>query len=111
LRRERCDLLHEGRDQVLLGSLSDVWCPDCIYNPVTTLFTVGNQCPDTDDRVIDVLGEPVAQFGSNLIIGLADMAVGGGETLQVRDSLDVPNDDVVHAIPALATVPSCSSCH
>ena len=47
LRRESRDLLHEGRDQLHLGSLSDVGRPERIYGPVTAFFTMGNQRSDT----------------------------------------------------------------
>ena len=57
---------------------------------------MGNQGTDTDDRVVDVLGELVAQLGSNLVIALADMAIRGGEALQVGNGFDVPNDNIAH---------------
>ena len=79
LRRQNSDLFHESRDQVLLGSLTDVRCPERIYNPTTGFFTMGNQRPDTDDRVVDVLRELFAQFGPNFVIALADVAVSGGD--------------------------------
>jgi hypothetical protein len=46
--------------------------------------------------VVDVLGEPVPQFGSNLVIALANMAIGSGEAFQVGDGLNIPNDHVAH---------------
>ena len=79
LRRQNSDLFHESRDQVLLGSLTDVRCPERIHDPVPAFLPVGNQRPDTDDGVVDVLGELVAQLGSNLVIALAGMAVSGGK--------------------------------
>jgi hypothetical protein len=60
---------------------------------MATFFTVGNQRPDTDDRVVDVLGELVAQFSSNLVIALADVTVGSGEAYQIADRLHVPHND------------------
>jgi len=57
---------------------------------------MGHQCPDTDDRVVDVLGELVAQFGSNVIIALPGMAIGSGEAFQVRDGFDIPNYHAAH---------------
>jgi hypothetical protein len=47
LRGESRDLVHEGRDQLLLGSFSDVRCPERIHGPVTAFFAVGNQRADT----------------------------------------------------------------
>jgi hypothetical protein len=46
---------------------------------VPAIFTVRNERPDTDDRVVDVFGELVAQLGSNLVIALADVAIRDGE--------------------------------
>ena len=57
---------------------------------------MGNQRTDTDDRVVDVLGELVPQLGSNLVVAFADMAVSGGEALQVGDGLNISNDHVAH---------------
>jgi hypothetical protein len=57
---------------------------------------MGNQRPDTDDRMVDVLGELIAQFGSNLVITLACMAVRISEAPQVRNGLNIPNDNPVH---------------
>jgi hypothetical protein len=71
-------------------------CPDSIHNPVTTFFTVGNERPDANDGVVDVLGELVPQFGSDLVIRLAKVAVRGSEALQVGDRFKVPYDNIAH---------------
>ena len=71
-------------------------CPERIHDPVTAVLSMGDQRPDANDRVVDVLGELVSQFGSNLVIGLADVAVSGGEALQVGDGLNISNDHVAH---------------
>lgn len=55
---------------------------------------MGNERPNTDDRVVDVLGELVAQFGSNFIVALASVAVRGREAFEIRDRFEVPNDGV-----------------
>src|SRR5262249_23265061 len=70
-------------------------CTDCIDHP-PVIFAVSNQRPDTDDRVIDVLGEFVSQEGANFFVALPSMACRNGEAFEVRDRLDVPNDDVAH---------------
>jgi hypothetical protein len=57
---------------------------------------MGNERPDTNDRVVDVLGELVADCSGNFLVALAIMAVGGGESLDVGDRLLVPDDDVAH---------------
>jgi hypothetical protein len=54
-----------------------------IHAPMIAFFTAGHQRADTNDRVIDVLGELVSKFGSHFIIALADMTVRCGEALQV----------------------------
>jgi hypothetical protein len=59
---------------------------------------MSDQSANTDDRMVDVLGELVAQFGSNFVISLADVAVGSSEAFQVRDGLDIPNDEVAHGV-------------
>jgi hypothetical protein len=64
---------------------------------------MGHQCPDTDDRVVDVLGELVAQFGSNVIIALPGMAIGSGEAFQVKDGFDIPNYHAAHVDVQQAT--------
>ena len=43
-----------------------------------------------------LLGELVAQLGSNLVIGLANVAVSGGEAFQVGGRLNIPYDEVGH---------------
>jgi hypothetical protein len=74
LRRQRRDLLHEGRDQVLLWALSDVRCADCIYNPVTAFFAVGDQRPDAND------GACRTAAGRRMNIGLtSDTALGAAQ--------------------------------
>jgi hypothetical protein len=62
-----------------LGSFSDVRCPKRIHSPMTAFFAMGDQRADTNDGVVDVLGELVPQFGSHFILGLADMAVSSGK--------------------------------
>jgi hypothetical protein len=57
---------------------------------------MGHQCLNADDRVLDVLGELVAQLRSNFLIALANMAVRGGEAFQVGDRLNIPNDHIAH---------------
>jgi hypothetical protein len=57
---------------------------------MTVLFTVGNQRADTDNRVIDVLGKLVAQFGANFFIALADTAVRGGEAFSDQGRFRYP---------------------
>jgi hypothetical protein len=54
--------------------------------------------------VVDVLAELVAQLIADLVVGLADVAVSGGEAFQVGDRLDVPNDDVAHAAHSIGSV-------
>jgi hypothetical protein len=60
---------------------------------------MGNQSPDTNDRVIDVLWELVANRITNLVIALAVMTVGGCKALDIGDRFDVPSDDATHVAP------------
>ena len=85
---------NEG-DQGLLGAFTYMRRAKRIDSPVT-IFLMGNQGTNADDRVIDVLGKLVAQFGTDLIIAFAQMAIRSGEAFQVRDGFDIPNDDAVH---------------
>ena len=82
LRRQGRNPIHEGCDQLFLGSFPDARCPESVYGPATAFFPVGNQRPYANDRVVDVLRELVAQFGSNLVMGLADVAVRGGKFMR-----------------------------
>src|SRR5262249_44296141 len=63
-----------------------------IDRPLVILL-MGNQGADAEDRMIDVLGELVAHCSANVVIALANMTVGSGEALEVRNSLNVPDDD------------------
>ena len=85
---------NEG-DQGLLGAFTYMRRAKRIDSPVT-IFLMGNQGTNADDRVIDVLRELVAHFRANFIITLAIVTVGGGEALDVGDSFDIPNDDAAH---------------
>jgi len=49
-----------GRDQLLFGSFPDVRRAECFYRPMVTLF-MSDECADTDNRVVDVLWELVAE--------------------------------------------------
>jgi hypothetical protein len=71
---------------------------------------MGNQRPDTDDRVVDVLRELVAHFGSNVIIALPGMAIRSGETFQVRDGFDIPNDDLAHTADSTCSLSKSPFC-
>jgi hypothetical protein len=51
----------------------------------SVIFVVSNQCPDADDRVIDVLGEFVAGTGKELRAVTSVAARPGAETLRVHE--------------------------
>jgi hypothetical protein len=61
---------------------------------------MGNQRPDANNRVVDVLGELVAHFGANFVIALAKVTVRSGVARQIRDGFDIPNDYVAQATPS-----------
>jgi hypothetical protein len=56
-----------------------------------------NQCADADDGVIQVLRKFVADCRADFLVSFAVKAVSGGESLDVRNSLKVPNEDMRHA--------------
>jgi hypothetical protein len=54
---------------------------------------VRDECPDADDRVVDVLWKLVANRLADFYVGLADEIVGSCEPAEVGRSLQVPHDD------------------
>lgn len=44
--------------------------------------------------MIDVFWKLIAHGGANFVIALAVITIGRGETLNVRDRFNIPNDDV-----------------
>jgi hypothetical protein len=86
------DLVAEGADQLLLYPLAHVGRANGVYRPVARL-PVRDEGADTDNRVVDVLGELVADRLADLHVGLADEVVGGREPGEVGHSLKVPDDD------------------
>ena len=82
----------ERGDDLLLRALADVRGADRGHFPV--LFpALGDQRAYADDRVVDELGELVAHLRAHLIVRLADEPLGRREAAQVRNGLDVPDDD------------------
>jgi hypothetical protein len=63
-----------------------------------TIFLMGNQGTNADDRVINVLRELVAHRSANFVIALAVMIIGGCKALDIGDRFDVPSDDAAHDI-------------
>ena len=60
LRCQFGDAVDERRDQFLLGSLPDMRRADCVYCPMVSLL-MSDERADTDNRVVDVLWELVAE--------------------------------------------------
>jgi hypothetical protein len=58
-----------------------------------------DQCPNADDRVEDVLGEFLTQFGSDFVVGLSVMTVSGCEAFQVRYGFNVQYNYMAHFAP------------
>jgi hypothetical protein len=58
LRRNPSDLVYEGFDQFLFGSLTDVRRTDSL-NLVPVRCSAGHQRADTDDRMVDQVGKIV----------------------------------------------------
>ena len=63
-----------------------------VHRPVIAL-AVSDQRADANDRVVDVLGKPVAELCPNVSIRLANKIVGCCEPGKVGHSLQVPDDD------------------
>jgi class 3 adenylate cyclase len=57
------------------------------------LPALGNQRSYADNRVMDELGKPIAHLCAHFIVRLAGKTLGRREPAQVRDSLDIPDDD------------------
>jgi hypothetical protein len=66
--------------------------PDGLDSPVIGL-PVRDEGSDAHDRVVDVLGELVADRLADLDVGLADKIVGSREPGEVGHSLQVPDDN------------------
>jgi hypothetical protein len=67
-----------------------MWGTEGIDNPSVTVL-MDDQSPNADNRVVDVLGELVAQRLSDFVLGLAVVSMSGGITLEVRDGFEVPD--------------------
>src|SRR5262249_31414686 len=91
-RTQLCNLVAEGGNELLLGSLAYVRRADGVHCPVIRL-PVRDERPDADDRVVDVLREFVADGLADFHVGLADKIVSGFEPAEVGHSLQVPDDD------------------
>jgi hypothetical protein len=92
LRVQFRDPIDERGDQLLLGPLTDMRRAGGINRPVIGL-SVRDESADAHDRVVDVLGELVADQLANLVIGLAHKSIGGCEPADVGNGLQVPDDD------------------
>ena len=77
---------------MLLGPLPYVGRADSVHRPVIEL-AVCDQGSDADDRVVDVLRKLVADGLAHSHVGLADEIVGGREAAEVRNGLEVPNNN------------------
>src|ERR1700738_1980129 len=91
-----------------LGQISDVRCPEGIDLPMPVI-AVGHQSTDTNNGVVDVLGEFISHCLANLMVGLAVVSIGGGKASEVRDRFDVPNDEMVRHRSSKLMVPKESS--
>ena len=67
LRRQLRDAVHKRRDQFLFGSFPDVRRAECVYCPMVALF-MSDERTDTDNRVVNVLWELVAERVSDFFV-------------------------------------------
>lgn len=65
------------------------------HNWPINLRSVGDQCANASNRVVDVLGKLVAHSLANLVIALVSKIIGGGGPPKIRHRFEVP-DDAVH---------------
>jgi hypothetical protein len=79
----------------LLGAFAYMRRAKRIDSPAT-IFLMGNQGTNADDRVIHVLRELVAHRSANFVVALAVMIIGGCKALDIGDRFDVPSDDTTH---------------
>src|SRR5262249_33822106 len=91
LRLQILNLIHESCDQFLFGPVANMRRTECIYLPVSLLATC-HQSTDADDGVIDVLGKLTSNRLPDLVVSFAVKPVGCGETLEIRDGLNVPDN-------------------
>ena len=82
--------------------------PEGVDLPMTTV-AVGHQSTDTNNGVVDVLGEFISHCLANLMVGLAVVSIGGGKASEVRDRFNVPNDEMVRHRSSKLMVPKESS--
>ena len=53
------------------------------------------QSTNANNGMIDMLGRLISDFDSNFIIGFALMPICSSKPLDIRNSFDIPNDDVI----------------
>jgi hypothetical protein len=66
---------------------------------MVTLF-MSDERADTDNRVVNVLWELVAERLSDFFVQFASETVGSSITRDIRHGFEVPNDDVVGHVGA-----------
>ena len=65
---------------------------------------------DTDNRVIDVLWELVAECISDFFARFSSETIGSSVTQDIRYGFEVPNDNVVGHVTRRETVAAAFSC-
>jgi hypothetical protein len=86
------DAVDERPDQQFLGSHTDMWRTKSINRPMT-VFLMRNQTADANNGVVDMLGKLVAHSDTDIVVAVAVMAIGPGESFEVRNRFDVPNNN------------------
>ena len=92
LRVQLRNLIAECGDQLLLCPLAHVRRADGVHRPMVRL-AVRDESTNTDDRVVYVLREFVADRLAHFHVGLAHEIIGGREAAEVGHGLQVPDDD------------------
>src|SRR5262249_3570482 len=82
---------------LLLRPFAHVGCANGVHCPMISL-PMCDEGADTDNRVVDVLRELVANRFANFYVGPANKVVGGRKPAEVGHGLKVPDDDAwLHA--------------
>ena len=74
MRLQLSNFVYKRRDQVTFGSLTDMRRTKRLNDPVIVVAAC-DQCPNADNRMIDVLWKFLAEFSSNFIVALAVVTI------------------------------------
>src|SRR5262249_36461423 len=80
-----------------MGRAKRIDCPMIV-------FAMCDQCADADNRVVQVLGELVTDCRADFFVGLTVMTVCSSKSFYVRNSLQIPDENMRgHVGPSATT--------